>query len=160
MTYGYVPFVSQNSFRITAMQALFVAALFGVLAYASAGGLGLGLAGSVDGGAILSGPSGVVQRGGLAAVGPIGAPGAIIAGAAPGAILAGGHGLIGGGAVLGGAGLGLGGGLGLGLGGIANPGLAAKVLGLEGSGIEGQWIPDINEKLHDDGSYKPHVYGL
>lgn len=55
-------------------------------------------------------------------------------------------------------GLGLGG-LGLGVG-LANPGLTAKLLGLEGSGIEGQWIPDINEKLHDDGSYKPGLHGL
>ena len=29
-----------------------------------------------------------------------------------------------------------------------------------GSGLEGQWIPDINEKLYDDGSYKPYVYGF
>ncbi|EFA07531.1 ADFb like protein precursor [Tribolium castaneum] len=41
----------------------------------------------------------------------------------------------------------------------------AAQLGLElsvpaGSGLEGQWIPDINEKLYDDGSYKPHVYGF
>lgn len=50
-------------------------------------------------------------------------------------------------------------GLGLGLGlGLAGPGLTAKALGLVGSGIEGQWVPDINEKLHDDGSYKPAIY--
>lgn len=47
--------------------------------------------------------------------------------------------------------------LGLGLG-LAGPGLTAKALGLVGSGIEGQWVPDINEKLHDDGSYKPAIY--
>ncbi|KAK9722403.1 hypothetical protein QE152_g19664 [Popillia japonica] len=27
-----------------------------------------------------------------------------------------------------------------------------------GSGLEGQWIPDINEKLYDDGSYKGEIY--
>lgn len=27
-----------------------------------------------------------------------------------------------------------------------------------GSGLEGQWVPDINEKLYDDGSYKGEIY--
>ncbi|GJQ86536.1 hypothetical protein Trydic_g10436 [Trypoxylus dichotomus] len=27
-----------------------------------------------------------------------------------------------------------------------------------GSGLEGQWIPDINEKLYDDGSYRGEIY--
>lgn len=27
-----------------------------------------------------------------------------------------------------------------------------------GSGLEGQWIPDINEKLYDDGSYHGEIY--
>ncbi|XP_022914288.2 uncharacterized protein [Onthophagus taurus] len=27
-----------------------------------------------------------------------------------------------------------------------------------GSGLEGRWIPDINEKLYDDGSYKGEIY--
>ncbi|KAH1014957.1 hypothetical protein HUJ05_012752 [Dendroctonus ponderosae] len=51
------------------------------------------------------------------------------------------------------------GGLGLGLG-LASPGLTAKLLGLEGSGIEGQYVPDLTEKLYDDGSYKPGLHGL
>ncbi|GJQ78794.1 hypothetical protein Trydic_g2636 [Trypoxylus dichotomus] len=30
--------------------------------------------------------------------------------------------------------------------------------GWSGSGYEGQWIPDINEKLYDDGSYRPEYH--
>ncbi|XP_066253658.1 elastin-like [Euwallacea similis] len=136
-----------------AMFALSAIALLGALACANAGGIGLGLAGSVDSAAVIAGPSGTVSRTGLASVGPIAAPGAIVAGAGlvgPGLISS---------AVVPGAVVGGHAGLGLGVG-LAGPGLAAKVLGLEGSGIEGQWIPDINEKLHDDGSYKPGIYGL
>lgn len=52
----------------------------------------------------------------------------------------------------------------LGHGGIWGAGLGAGLWGghgllAPGSGLEGQWIPDINEKLHDDGSYKPWIYG-
>lgn len=31
---------------------------------------------------------------------------------------------------------------------------------LQGSGLEGQYIPDNLEQLYDDGSYKPWLYGL
>lgn len=40
----------------------------------------MGLSGAVDSAAIIAGPSGVVKRTGLGLVGPIAAPGAIIAG--------------------------------------------------------------------------------
>lgn len=30
----------------------------------------------------------------------------------------------------------------------------------EGSGLEGQYVPDNLESLYDDGSYKPWVYGF
>lgn len=30
----------------------------------------------------------------------------------------------------------------------------------QGSGLEGQYIPDNLESLYDDGSYKPWLYGL
>ncbi|XP_019764631.2 elastin [Dendroctonus ponderosae] len=130
------------------MNALLAFTLLGALAYAQAGGIGL--AGSIDGAAIIAGPSGTVQRSGLASVGPIASPGAIITGAglaAPGLIASS---IVPGGVV---------GGLGLGLG-LASPGLTAKLLGLEGSGIEGQYVPDLTEKLYDDGSYKPGLHGL
>ncbi|CAG9766209.1 unnamed protein product [Ceutorhynchus assimilis] len=142
------------------MYALTAITLIGALAFAHAGGIGVGLAGSIDSAATLIGPSGTVSRSGLAAVGPIAGPGAIIAGAAPGVISAGGIGLGVGGLGVGGLGVGLGlGGLGLNGLGLAGNQLAVKALGLEGSGIEGQWIPDINEQLHDDGSWRPDVHG-
>lgn len=56
---------------------------------------------------------------------------------------------------------GLGLGLGLGHAGIVGPAgiLSHGLLVPAGSGLEGQWIPDINEHLYDDGSYKPYIYG-
>lgn len=43
-------------------------------------------------------------------------------------------------------------------GGVLNAGYGLHG-GYAGSGHEGQWIPDINEKLYDDGSYRPeHHY--
>uniref|UniRef100_Q7M478 Cuticle structural protein PCP9.2, post-ecdysial n=1 Tax=Tenebrio molitor TaxID=7067 RepID=Q7M478_TENMO len=45
-------------------------------------------------------------------------------------------------------------------GGIVAAGPVAYAAVPAGSGLEGQWIPDINEKLYDDGSYKPHIYGF
>lgn len=30
----------------------------------------------------------------------------------------------------------------------------------EGSGLEGQYVPDNLESLYDDGSYKPWLYGF
>ncbi|XP_044264818.1 uncharacterized protein LOC123011451 [Tribolium madens] len=114
------------------MKTLCVVVFVGIVAAAHASVIGLGLGhGGVDSAAILTGPSGTVSRTG--------------------------HGIIAGPA------------LGVGHVGVvaAAPLLVshhAAQLGLElsvpaGSGLEGQWIPDVNEKLHDDGSYKPHVYG-
>lgn len=51
----------------------------------------------------------------------------------------------------------------LGAVGVAVPNVRIAPSGLivpAGSGLEGQWIPDINEKLYDDGSFKPQIYGL
>lgn len=42
---------------------------------------------------------------------------------------------------------------------VAPAGSPVGVLVPAGSGLEGQWVPDINEKLSDDGSYKPEIYG-
>lgn len=36
----------------------------------------------------------------------------------------------------------------------------AVLVAPEGSGLEGQYIPDNLESLYDDGSYKPWVYGF
>ncbi|XP_050294704.1 uncharacterized protein LOC126734911 [Anthonomus grandis grandis] len=115
------------------MNSLGLAVFLVTVAIASAG-LHAGIVGGVGSPAIISGPSGAVVRSGVA-------HGAVVAGPALG--------------------------LGLGLGhlGVVAPGVLAPGLGLlgahgwEGSGIEGQWIPDINEHLYDDGSYKPHIYG-
>lgn len=100
------------------------------MAVAHGSGIGIGWgAAGLDSAAVLAGPSGTVARTGL--VGGIVAP-----------AIAAGH-------VVGAAPL------------VSQEALQ---LGLElsvpaGSGLEGQWIPDVNEKLHDDGSFKPHVYG-
>ncbi|EFA07530.1 uncharacterized protein LOC103313694 [Tribolium castaneum] len=115
------------------MKTLCVVVFVGIVAAAHASLIGLGH-GGVDSAAILAGPSGTVSRTG--------------------------HGIIAGPAAIG---------VGhVGVGVVAAAPLLvphhAAQLGLElsvpaGSGLEGQWIPDVNEKLHDDGSYKPHVYG-
>lgn len=48
---------------------------------------------------------------------------------------------------------------GLGLG-IPNSRVApAGVIVPAGHGLEGQYIPNLHEKLYDDGTYKPYVYG-
>lgn len=106
----------------------------------------------IHGGSVIAGPSGAITANGLGHAAVVGPTGPNLGGlgviAAPGLVAA--RGL----------GLGLGG---LGLGALGPLGLAAHVDvghgGLVGSGIEGQWVPDINEHLYDDGSYKPHVYG-
>lgn len=119
---------------------------------------GVGLVGPSAPGVVLQGPG---ARGAL--IGPDGshisaavAGGAVVAPPRPGGVVSAaiapghvavGHGLgLGIGPVIAAPGLlGLGG-IGLGHGGL-HP-LAA------GSGLEGQWIPDINEHLYDDGSYR------
>ncbi|RZC32142.1 anti-diruetic peptide [Asbolus verrucosus] len=98
----------------------------------------LGVGAPVDSAAVISGPSGTVARSGLAVAHA--APLAV-AHAAPYAVA---HGAIAAPYALA-------------HGAIAAP-LAYAVPA--GSGLEGQWIPDINEKLYDDGSYKPHIYGF
>ncbi|KAK9872426.1 hypothetical protein WA026_017884 [Henosepilachna vigintioctopunctata] len=42
---------------------------------------------------------------------------------------------------------------------VAPAGAPVGVLVPAGNGLEGQWVPEISEKLHDDGSYKPEIYG-
>ncbi|KAL3287497.1 hypothetical protein HHI36_001967 [Cryptolaemus montrouzieri] len=42
---------------------------------------------------------------------------------------------------------------------VAPAGSPVGVLVPAGNGLEGQYVPDISEKLHDDGSYKPEIYG-
>ncbi|XP_044264813.1 collagen alpha-1(X) chain-like [Tribolium madens] len=95
--------------------------------------------------AVLSGPAGTVVRGGVAP-----AP-AVVAGHGVGVVghagVIGHAGLIGHAGIIGPAGI------------VAGHGLLGHGLIAPGSGLEGQWIPDINEKLYDDGSYKPHIYG-
>lgn len=51
----------------------------------------------------------------------------------------------------------LGHGIGLGVHGVALDGGIHPLA--PGSGLEGQWIPDINEKLYDDGQYRGELIG-
>ncbi|XP_045474048.1 uncharacterized protein LOC123680276 [Harmonia axyridis] len=123
------------------MHALSSVVFLVVVAVASASVLGPAV---LNGGATLIGPSGAVVRSGL-----IGAPLGL---ASP-------------------LGLGLAGPLGLGLAAplgvrvtatnlrVAPAGSPVGVLVPAGNGLEGQWVPDISERLHDDGSYKPEIYG-
>ncbi|EFA07532.1 anti-diruetic peptide precursor [Tribolium castaneum] len=89
-----------------------------------------GIVAPVDSAAVLSGPSGTVVRSGLAHA-PFAYHGLHHAYAAPIAH----HGI------------------------VAGAPLAYAAVPA-GHGLEGQWIPDINEKFYDDGSYKPHIYGF
>lgn len=46
--------------------------------------------------------------------------------------------------------------------GLGNPNsriAPAGVIVPAGHGLEGQYIPSLHEKLYDDGTYKPQVYG-
>ncbi|RZC33224.1 hypothetical protein BDFB_010874 [Asbolus verrucosus] len=127
------------------MNSLSAVVFLVALAAASASGIlgGHGAITGVGAPAVIAGPAGSIVR----------------AGVAPAPAIVAGH------AGLGLGGLGIGGLGGLGLGGIVGAGGIVAghggLLGhgLVGSGLEGQWIPDINEKLYDDGSYKPHIYG-
>ncbi|MGL8751610.1 hypothetical protein NBD05_24245, partial [Salmonella sp. NW1016] len=133
----------------TKMNSLGVFAFLAAVAAATA---------SLHGGAVIAGPSGSISADGLGH-GVVAGPTGVNLGLGHGAVVA--PGIVGlGHAGLGLGGLGLGGlGLGAGLVGLGHAGLDVDHGGLVGSGIEGQWIPDINEHLHDDGSYKPHIYG-
>ncbi|XP_030766354.1 spidroin-2-like [Sitophilus oryzae] len=109
-------------------------------------------AGYYGGGAVISGPAGVIKASvapgyvapalghAAAVVAPAVSAGYIAAGpAAPGYVAAG-PGYVG--------------------GAVYGPGFYGAGYGyLAGSGHEGQYIPDYTEKLYDDGSYKPHLYG-
>ncbi|KAL3287498.1 hypothetical protein HHI36_001968 [Cryptolaemus montrouzieri] len=106
----------------------------------------------IHGGAVIAGPSGAITANGLGGAAVVGPTGPNLGGH--------GIGLIGAPGLIAARGLGLG----LGLGGIGVAGLGLAGLdvghgGLVGSGIEGQYVPDLTEHLYDDGSYKPHVYG-
>lgn len=113
------------------------------MAFAHAGLIAAPLAGApIDSAAVIAGPSGTITRSGLAAA-PLAAPAiAAYSAAAPLAYAA----------------------PALAAPAYAAPAIAAaplaRILAPAGSGLEGQWIPDINEKLYDDGSYKPHIYGF
>ncbi|XP_068895861.1 larval cuticle protein F1-like [Tenebrio molitor] len=122
--------------------AVFLVAVAAANAGLLAGRLGLGLGAPIDSAAVVTGPSGQIVRSGLAVAhaAPLAVAHAAplaVAHAAPYAVA---HGAIA--APL----------------GLARSHLAYAVPA--GSGLEGQWIPDINEKLYDDGSYKPHIYGF
>ncbi|XP_060524924.1 elastin-like [Cylas formicarius] len=128
------------------MKSLSLAVFLVVVAAASAG-LHAGVVSGYGARAVIAGPAGTVVRGGVAhgVVAPglvapgIVAPGIVTPGIVAPGVIAGG--VIAGRGILGAPGL------------LAGHGLLAP-----GSGLEGQWIPDINEKLYDDGSYKPYLY--
>ncbi|KAJ3649037.1 hypothetical protein Zmor_020799 [Zophobas morio] len=87
----------------------------------------------IDSAAVLAGPSGTVVRSGVAAyASPVAYAAAPYAAYAAAPIVR---------------------------SGIVAAGPIAYAAVPAGSGLEGQWIPDITEKFYDDGSYKPHVYG-
>ncbi|XP_063919535.1 isoniazid-induced protein IniB-like [Zophobas morio] len=114
------------------MNTLCVAVFVALVAVAHGSGIGLGL-GGLGSAAVIAGPAGTVTTGGLggAIIGPAGIAGAGILGHGIGAPL------------------------------VTSQAAAQLALQLSvpaGSGLEGQWIPDVNEKLYDDGSYKPHLW--
>ncbi|XP_030766351.1 uncharacterized protein LOC115890315 [Sitophilus oryzae] len=119
-----------------------------------------GLRGAIDGPAIISGPSGTVRRPGNLLLGQ----GLALEGRLLGGPIGGVETRILPGEILAGPGLGreiliapvLEGRL---LAGPGLRGLGEGRIGLRGSGIEGQYIPDLNAKLYDDGTYKPRLYG-
>ncbi|XP_045474033.1 uncharacterized protein LOC123680272 [Harmonia axyridis] len=125
------------------MNSLGAITFFAIVAAASASLHG------IHGGAVIAGPSGAITANGLGHAAVVGPTGANLGLGHAGIGLLGAPGLLAA--------------RGLGLGAIGPLGLAAHLDvghgGLIGSGIEGQWVPDINEHLYDDGSYKPHVYG-
>ncbi|XP_044747268.1 uncharacterized protein LOC123308601 [Coccinella septempunctata] len=124
------------------MYTLGAITFFAVVAAASASLHG------IHGGAVIAGPAGSITANGLGHAAVVGPTGLNLGHAGLGLGVLGAPGLLAA--------------RGLGLGALGPLGLAAHLDvghgGLVGSGIEGQWVPDINEHLYDDGSYKPHVY--